>query len=162
MPSSSRSSRIRLCSGRSPGSTLPPGNSHRPAIDLPAGRSAISTRPSASMSAQAPTRTTLRLTACSTGNPSGIAISRSIIAVDGDIFLGEVAGEDAVTPAPQAERHLKTDLGFFHHRRNLGFVIGRIAFPPMGHPNAAEPDREPVAIGRLAGFADRHDDAAPI
>ena len=26
----------------------------------------------------------------------------------------------------------------------------------------AEPDRQPVAVGRLAGLADGHDDAAPI
>ena len=60
-------------SGRSPGSTLPPGNSHRPASDLPAGRCAISTRLSASMSAQATTSDEFH---------------ERIIAVDGDVFLG--------------------------------------------------------------------------
>jgi len=51
------SSRIRAASGRSPGSTLPPGNSHSPARDLPCGRLAISTRPSTSIRATATTRT---------------------------------------------------------------------------------------------------------
>jgi len=37
MPSSSPSSRASACSGRSPASILPPGNSHRPASCCPAG-----------------------------------------------------------------------------------------------------------------------------
>ena len=37
MPSSSFSSRIKLCFRRFAASTLPPGNSHKPAIDLPGG-----------------------------------------------------------------------------------------------------------------------------
>src|SRR5664279_5419984 len=41
MPSSSCSSRISVASGRSPGSTLPPGNSHSPASALPSGRCAL-------------------------------------------------------------------------------------------------------------------------
>src|SRR5579872_5972214 len=36
MPNSSRSSRIKHCSGLSPASVLPPGNSHLPAKCLPA------------------------------------------------------------------------------------------------------------------------------
>ena len=46
MPSSSFSSRISAASGVSPGCSLPPGNSHSPAIVLPSGRRASSTRPS--------------------------------------------------------------------------------------------------------------------
>ena len=41
-----RSSRTSAASGVSPGSTLPPGNSHSPAIGLPGGRCCTSTRPS--------------------------------------------------------------------------------------------------------------------
>src|SRR5260370_40971158 len=133
MPSSSLSSRIKLCSGRSPGSTLPPGNSHRPAIAFPAGRCAISTRPSASMSAQAATRTVLRLTAGTSGSPSGIL--RSIVAVDGDILLGEVAGEHAVAPAPETERHLEADLRLLHHRRNPAFITVRVWLAAVRDPD---------------------------
>src|SRR6185312_8522644 len=61
MPSSSRSSRISAASGLSPSFTLPPGNSHSPAIALPSGRWASSTRPSASTSATATTRMTGRV-----------------------------------------------------------------------------------------------------
>jgi hypothetical protein len=32
----------------------------------------------------------------------------------------------------------------------------------VGDANAAEPDREFIAIGFLARFADRHHDAAPV
>ena len=57
MPSSSRSSRITAASGVSPGLSLPPGNSHSPAIALPSGRRASSTRPAPSISAHAATST---------------------------------------------------------------------------------------------------------
>src|SRR6478735_11397611 len=119
MPSSSWSSRIRLCSGRSPGSHLPPGNSQSPASVLPAGRCAISTRLSASTSAHATTSVSLR---------SAIGVrSGSVIPVDGDIFLGKVAGQDAVAALAEAERDLDRDLRRLHRLRYLGLVIGRIA-----------------------------------
>jgi hypothetical protein len=50
-----RSSRISAASGVSEDSILPPGNSHKPAILLPSGRCAISTRPSGSTNAAATT-----------------------------------------------------------------------------------------------------------
>ena len=77
------SSRISAASGVSPVSTLPPGNSHSPAIGLPSGRCAISTRPSTIDAARR--RPTEERSA-----------SRPIVAVDGDVFLGEVAGPDPV------------------------------------------------------------------
>ncbi|KAG1702837.1 Protein translocase subunit SecA [Nymphon striatum] len=43
-PSSSCNSLIKASSGVSPGSIFPPGNSHRPAMDLPSGRCASKTR----------------------------------------------------------------------------------------------------------------------
>src|SRR5579862_2210887 len=55
MPSSSSSSRFRADAAGSPGSSLPPGNSQKPARGLPTGRSAISTRPSRSRSTAATT-----------------------------------------------------------------------------------------------------------
>ena len=59
MPSSSRSSRCKATKSLSPATTLPPGNSHQPAMCRPAGRSAIRTRPAASNNAPATTRSGL-------------------------------------------------------------------------------------------------------
>ena len=42
------------------------------------------------------------------------------------------------------------------------FVIARHRAALGGDPDAADRDRQPVAVGLLAGLADRHDDAAPI
>ena len=54
---SSLSSLISACSGVSPRSIFPPGNSQRPAISLPLGRFVIKTLPSASTRAPATTIT---------------------------------------------------------------------------------------------------------
>jgi hypothetical protein len=35
------------------------------------------------------------------------------------------------------------------------FVVSRIALAAVGDADAAEPDRKPIEVGRLAGFADR-------
>src|SRR5690606_32845023 len=56
MPSSSSSSRTSAASRDSPGSTLPPGNSHRPARCRPAPRRVTRMRPPASRSTPATTR----------------------------------------------------------------------------------------------------------
>ena len=108
-------------------SILPPGNSHRPAMLLPAGRCAISTRPSASIKAQAAT--------------TEFWPSRPVIAVDGDIFLGEVAGQHAVAAFAQAERDLEINLRLLHFGADGHFVIGRVARALVRHANAAKPDR---------------------
>src|SRR5512139_2799102 len=55
MPVSSSSSRTSAAAALSPASTLPPGNSQRPASALPAGRCAISTRPRSSKTRPATT-----------------------------------------------------------------------------------------------------------
>src|SRR5713226_9671603 len=175
MPISSCNSRISVASGRSPGSTLPPGNSHKPASVLPCGRCAISTRLSASTSAQATTTVRFILRRRKRGPrrpqrprrhapPPGLAfgepddklqrgiqyyeakrqdlerhgvldrplsrtmtlkmwsgpchswpiVSRPVIAVDRDIFLGEVAGQHAVAAFTQAERDFDLDLRMLH------------------------------------------------
>src|SRR5215475_3807909 len=102
MPSSSLSSRTRASSGVSPASTLPPGNSHRPANCLPSGRWQISTRPSASTSAQATTRESLLKSA----NPLG-----TIVAVDLDVALGQVAGPHGGLAAAHADIDADLELG---------------------------------------------------
>src|SRR5579871_5036044 len=115
MPSSSASSLINVSSGRSPASILPPGNSHKPAIGLPSGRRVKSTRPSASISAQAATST------------SFTRGSAPVIAVDGDIFLGEVTGQHEVGAVAET----KIDHEINHVALHIGgcarFVIGRVA-----------------------------------
>ena len=121
----------------------------------PAGRSASRIRPSVSISAQAATRRSF------TRQPLRLT-SRPVIAVDRHIFLGEIAGEHAVAPGPDPERYLQFDDLLLHLGRDVGFVIGRIAHALVGDPDAVEPDRQQVAVGRFARLSDRHDDAAPI
>ena len=55
MPNSSSSSRASAASGSSPASTLPPGNSQRPAIARPGARCCSRIRPSPSSKAAATT-----------------------------------------------------------------------------------------------------------
>src|SRR5437879_1955867 len=132
MPISSWSSRIRVASGRSPGSTLPPGNSHRPAIALPCGRCAIRTRLSLSTSAQATTRVSLT---------SPMRRSGAVIAVDRDIFLGEVAGQHAVAAFAHAERDSDLDFRILHRGRDFLLIVGRVARAAFDDTDAVERDR---------------------
>src|SRR5258708_31225159 len=88
--------------------------------------------------------------------------SRPVVAIDRDIFLGEVAGQHAVAALAEAERDSDLDLRVLHRRRNLRFVIGRIARATAGDADAVERDRELVAVGGLARRADPHHPAAPI
>src|SRR5262249_38742527 len=128
IPNSSFSSRISVSSGRSPGSTLPPGNSHNPAIALPVGRCANRMRPSTSTRAQATTRTSLTLTT-QAPRPSQPGINaastpvvnpalRTVITVDRDIFLGQVAGQHAVAAGSQAQRDPDGDFRLTHVGRH--------------------------------------------
>src|SRR5260370_13742787 len=117
MPSSSCSSRTSACSGVSPASTLPPGNSQRPAMDLPSGRWAISTRPSGSTSATATTSTSGR--SPRGGGPPGQsssndhalkrAPSRTVAAVDVDVAVRQIASPHRGAAAADAE------IGVYHH-----------------------------------------------
>src|SRR3954468_18210846 len=146
MPSSSWSSRIRLSSGRSPGSSLPPGNSQRPASVLPSGRCAIRTRLSTSISAQATTSVSLR-SAMPWSAPNDDCYLRPVVAVDRDILLGEVAGQHAIAALAEAKRDLDLDLRVLHHLGYVGLVVGRIARAAFGDSNAVERDRKLVAVG---------------
>ena len=49
-----------------------------------------------------------------------------------------------------------------HEMRHLRFVVSGVAQPLMRDASAAEPDRQPVAVGFFAGLADGHHDTAPI
>src|SRR6516225_4017131 len=102
MPSSSASSRMSAASGVSPVATLPPGNSHRPAIDFPAGRWASSTRPSASTSATAATSTI------------GGDASAAVAGIDVDVTVGQIAGPHGRLTARDTDIDGDLDLMAFH------------------------------------------------
>src|SRR5712691_11527201 len=150
MPSSSTSSRISAASGVSPGCTLPPGNSQSPARCLPAGRSASSTRPSVSISATAATRTI------------GRAASASIATIDIDIAVGQIAGPHRRPAASDTDVDNDADIAAFHMLGDRTLVIPGHRAALLRDLDAADRDRQAVAVGLLAGLADRHDDAAPI
>src|SRR5262249_43049483 len=129
-------------------------------IALPAGRCAISTRPSGSMRAQAATSTRCtpnprarnknfvkdRSTPAAASSRrltvalSGLRELRPIVAVDGNVFLSQIAGEHAVATVADAERDFKRDLRPFHHLRQRRLVVVPVALAVMSNPNAAEPD----------------------
>src|SRR5712675_2996083 len=88
--------------------------------------------------------------------------SRPVIAVDRDIFLGEVAGQHAVAALAEAEPDPDLDFRVLHRARYFFLVVRRIARAALGDTDAIEGDRKLVAVGRLAGLADRHHHAAPI
>ncbi len=87
---------------------------------------------------------------------------RPVVAVDRDIFLGEIAGQHAVAALAETERDLDLDLRVLHRRGYFRLVVGRIARAALGDADAVERDRQLVAVGGLAGLADRHHHAAPI
>src|SRR5688572_9755345 len=91
-----------------------------------------------------------------------LSASASIIAVDRDILLGEVAGPYRRPAAAEPDIDAYADPLLFHVRGYLGFRIGRVALAAVRQAVVAEPDRQAVAVGRLAGLADRHHDAPPI
>src|SRR5579875_3120678 len=150
MPSSSASSRTSARSGVSSGLTLPPGNSHNPAIGLPGGRSASSTRPSASTSAAAATSTTGTAAAATPGAP-GQPSSAAIAAIDIDIAVGQIAGPYRGRARPDPEIDRDHDVAPLHMGGNRGFVIAGNRTAPGGDRDAADRDRQALGIDPLAG-----------
>src|SRR5271154_1487248 len=148
MPSSSLSSRINAASGVSPDPTLPPGNSHNPAMTLAAGRSARSTRPSASTSA---TQTTWTL-----------GTSAAVAAIDVDVTVRQVATPHRPTALADTEIDRDADVAPRHVPRHRRFVIARHRAALGRDLDAADGNRETVAVGLLARLAHRHDDTSPI
>src|ERR1700730_6467891 len=86
----------------------------------------------------------------------------AVVAVDSDIFLGQIARETPVPPAAESERDFERDLRLLHCARDCGLIVVGIALSFMRDTDAAKPDREPVTIGRFAGLADSHHDSAPV
>src|ERR1700743_3981777 len=68
--------------------------------------------------------------------------SGTVVAIDGDVFLGEIAGQHAVAALAEAERDLDLDLRLLHRRRDFRLVVGRIARAAVCDANAVEGDRE--------------------
>src|SRR5271169_1012339 len=126
MPSSSASSRINAASGVSPALTLPPGNSHKPAIDLSAGRSASSTRPSASTSATAATST--------------MRGSAAVAGIDVDIAVGQIAGPHRCFAAAHAYIDRDLDVAASHMVGDWCLVIAGDRAPARSDLDAADRD----------------------
>src|SRR6516164_4395939 len=150
MPSSSASSRISVASGVSPASTLPPGNSHSPAIDLPGGRWASSTRPSASISATAATSTT------------GGEASAAVAGIDVDIAVGQIAGPHRRLAAADADIDGDLDFATAHMGSDRRLVIAWYRTTISEDRQIADRDSQAIGIDLFAGLPHRHDDAAPI
>src|SRR6516165_3599493 len=131
MPISSASSRISAASGVSPALTLPPGNSHNPAIDLPAGRSASSTRPSASTSATAATST--------------IGSSAPVAGIDVDVAVGQIAGPHSRLAAGDTDIDGDIYLASLHVLGDWRLVIAGTG-PPL-----ARIGRPPIEIANRSG-----------
>src|SRR5690349_4654586 len=114
MPSSSWSSRASAASGDSPGSRLPPGNSHRPARSRPSVRRASRMRPALSRMTPATT---------STGAPDS-PLTSGELAVAVLVLLAAAAGAGIVAAdALAAARRQHFERG---HRalRLRGFFVG--------------------------------------
>src|SRR3569833_2032281 len=144
MPSSSFSSRIIHASGVSPASTLPPGNSQRPASGLPSGRWQISTRPSTSTRAAA--------AASSRGLGSAMPLG-AVVAVDLDVALGEVAGPHLGGAAADAHVDADFKLLLLHVGAHLGLVVVAGDEAILGGPEVADLHAHPVAVHGLVGAA---------
>src|SRR4051812_29311010 len=87
---------------------------------------------------------------------------RPVVAIDRDIFFGEVAGQHAVAAFAQAKRDLERDLGLLHRSGNRGLIIAWIARALVGNADAAEPNRQLVAVGGLTSLANGHHHPAPV
>src|SRR5215472_6194498 len=148
IPSSSASSRISAASGVSPALTLPPGNSHNPAIDLPAGRSASSTRPSASTSATAATST--------------IGTSTAVAGIDVDVAVGQITSPYRRFAAADTDIDCDRDFVTLHVLGDRRLVIARNRAAIGKDREAADRDCQAVRIDLLTGSTHRHDDTAPI
>ena len=99
----------------------------------------------------------------SAARPGTARSSAPVVAVDRDIFLGQVAGPDRRLAAAEADigADARSRRASCRPRSPLRNRPGSRS-PSISQAVVAEPDRQPVAVGRLAGLADRHDDAAPI
>ncbi|ENN87601.1 hypothetical protein RHSP_63227 [Rhizobium freirei PRF 81] len=89
-------------------------------------------------------------------------VSAPVVAIDGNIFLGEVAGPDRRATIAEADIDLYRNILLLHDIRGRFLGIGSVALAVDGNAHVAKPYGQPVAIRHFAGLADSHDDAAPI
>ena len=76
--------------------------------------------------------------------------------------MREVAGPNPGLAAAEADIDGDLDLAALHMGDHRRLVVAGDDAAVARHPGAADGDAQLVAVGRLAGLADRHDDAAPI
>src|SRR5688572_10585947 len=91
-----------------------------------------------------------------------VTSSGSVVGIDLDITMGEVAGPDPGAALAHADIDGDADILALHMGGNGRFVVIRTALALFGDRDAADPDSQLVAVGLFAGLADRHHDAAPI
>src|SRR6185436_18439765 len=82
--------------------------------------------------------------------------SAPIVAIDDDIFLGEVAGPDGVAGLAETDPHPDRDGIVPHIGGGRRFRIGGVAFALHCNADIAEPDGELVTVGWLARLAYSH------
>src|SRR5205085_1359798 len=92
----------------------------------------------------------------------GRAASAAVAAVDVDVAMRQVAGPNRRPARANAELDRDADLATRHMVADRAFAITRHRAALGGDLDAADRDRQSVALGLLPGLADRHDDAAPI
>src|SRR5215469_10387764 len=165
MPSSSASSRISAASGVSPGLTLPPGNSHSPAIDLPGGRCASRRRPSGSTSATAATSTMCWHQPTPPpvgGGGSGWEQSAPVAAIDVNVAVSEITGPHRRLACTHADIDSNVDLAALHVVGDGPFAIAGDGTAPGGNLDTADGDPQAGPVGFFPGPPDRHYDAPPV
>src|SRR5690348_5301012 len=88
--------------------------------------------------------------------------STAIVGIDLDVAMGEVAGPDPRLAGADADIDFDLDVAGLDVLGDRRFVVISDALALGGDQHAADLDGQLVALGLLAGLADRHDDAAPI
>src|SRR5690625_4120130 len=88
--------------------------------------------------------------------------SRAIIRIDADISMRQIAGPDGGAPLANADIDRDFELRPLHVSRARLFRVAGSDPALFGDQNITKADGQQVAIRLLAGFADGHDDAAPI
>src|SRR5262245_66147172 len=84
--------------------------------------------------------------------------SASIIRIDGDVVVREIAGPHSGLAGAQAQVDANRDLAALHVSGDHFLIVVRGTIAILGHLHATVGDAEPIAIGRFPALADRHPD----